>query len=118
MKFTLAAAFMAALFLLLPPDVQGTIIVDGDFAPGEWNPAVELRAANTDAPWLPGNNLVNLYVSWDVTNLYVGVEGFSSTNNVFFIYIDSSNRSAGSGVYFCSMTAGGFSKSIKLVLLR
>lgn len=72
-----------------------SITVDGDFSPGEWNPALERRAVNGDMPWGPNNDLINLYVSWDLTNLYIGVEGYSSTNNVFLIYIDAGSLSTG-----------------------
>ncbi len=77
-------------FVVLAP-----ITVDGDFSLGEWNPALERRAVNGDVPWGPDNDLINLYVSWDLAALYVGVEGYSSTNNVLFIYIDSSSQSTG-----------------------
>jgi flagellar hook assembly protein FlgD len=89
------AAFLAAIVFLSPFQLSA-IVVDGDFSPGEWNPAIELRAVNSNVPWGPNNDLITLYVSWDVANLYIGVEGYSSSNNVFFIYIDSSTRSTGS----------------------
>ncbi len=95
MRSTIPAAVMAAIVLISPLPLYGTIIVDGDFSPGEWNPVIELRAQNTDFPWGPNNNLITLYVSWDPSNLYIGVEGFSSANNPFFIYIDSSTRITG-----------------------
>jgi flagellar hook assembly protein FlgD len=95
MRYRLAA-LVAALMLLCPPaGAHASITVDGDFSPGEWIDALELRATNTDVPWGPNNNLINLYVSWDSDNLYVGVEGFSSQNNVFFIYVDSSVLATG-----------------------
>jgi len=89
-------ALASSLVLLLAPaGGRASIAVDGDFSPGEWISSIELRATNSTAPWGPNNDLRNLYVSWDAANLYVGVEGFSSTNNVFFIYVDSSTRTAG-----------------------
>ncbi len=69
--------------------------IDGNFVPGEWLPSVELRASNTDTPWATDNDLTNLYVSWNQTDLFVGVEGLTGSNNVFFIYIDSSTRLVG-----------------------
>lgn len=75
--------------------VLATITVDGDFTPGEWNPALEKRAVNDDVTWGPNNDLVDIYVSWDPVNLYIGVEGYSSTNNVFFIYIDTGSIATG-----------------------
>jgi flagellar hook assembly protein FlgD len=96
MQSRLIATLASLLFLALAPAGAGASkIVDGDFSPGEWIPTLELRATNTVIPWGPNNDLVDLYVSWDASNLYVGVEGFSSANNVFFIYVDSSSRTAG-----------------------
>jgi flagellar hook assembly protein FlgD len=95
MHVRFAPAFAALLLALAPIGAPASIAVDGDFSPGEWIPSLELRATNAVAPWGPNNDIVNLYVSWDASNLYVGVEGFSSTNNVFFIYIDSSSRATG-----------------------
>ncbi|UCF06019.1 MAG: T9SS type A sorting domain-containing protein [bacterium] len=85
----------ATITVIIPAAADCAIVVDGDFSIGEWNPVFELRASNTDVPWGPNNDLVNLYVSWDLSNLYVGVEGYSSVNNVFLIYIDSSTRATG-----------------------
>ncbi len=89
------AAFLAAIVFISPLRPASAVVVDGDFSPGEWNPAVELRAVNSNTPWGPNNDLITLYVGWDAANLYIGVEGYSSTNNAFFIYIDSSTRSTG-----------------------
>jgi flagellar hook assembly protein FlgD len=99
----LSTSIMVAALVLLSASIPfvistpagASINVDGDFSLGEWIPPLELRASNTTAPWGPDNDLRNLYVSWDADNLYVGVEGFSSENNVFFIYVDSSARTAG-----------------------
>jgi len=87
-----AAILLAVLHI---PGAAGGIEVDGNFAPGEWNPVLEKRAANQDQPWGPNNDLINLYLSWDGDSIYAGVEGYSSANNVFFIYIDSSARDTG-----------------------
>ncbi len=95
MHSRLATALAALLLALTPIRAGASKSIDGDFSSGEWIPALELRATNTVVPWGPGNDLVNLYVSWDASNLYVGVEGFNSTNNVFFIYVDSSSRATG-----------------------
>jgi len=95
MRFRFAVAFAAFLLVSVLGKAGASITVDGDFSLGEWIPSLELRATNTTAPWGPNNDLRNLYVSWDATNLYVGVEGFSSTNNVFFIFVDSSSRTTG-----------------------
>jgi flagellar hook assembly protein FlgD len=92
----LVTAVLAAMLLLTgfsTAHAQKTI--DGNFFPGEWLPSVELRADNTDRPWAEDNDLINLYVGWDQNDLFVGVEGHSGSNNVFFIYIDSSSRLVG-----------------------
>ncbi len=92
--FIRAAGLTFLLLAILTPGAGG-ITVDGDFSPGEWNPVLEKRAGNQDQPWSPNNDLINLYLSWDGDSVYAGVEGFSSTNNVLFIYLDSSSRTTG-----------------------
>ena len=94
-KLLRAAVTATALVTALFTCVSAQKTIDGNFAPGEWNPSLELRAVNADEPWGPNNDLINLYVSWDQIDLFIGVEGFSSPNNVFFIYIDSSSRLVG-----------------------
>ncbi|MBD3179326.1 MAG: hypothetical protein GF417_06830, partial [Candidatus Latescibacteria bacterium] len=89
------AVIIALLLFVLYPHAALGITVDGDFSPGEWNPVLERRAGNQDQPWGPDNDLINLYLSWDGDSLYAGVEGFSSANNIFFIYLDSSSRTTG-----------------------
>lgn len=70
-----------------------TITVDGDLS--EWSDD-ELRVPDeNDSVWNPGtglNEIKNIFVTWDDSSLYIGIEG-KITNNGLILFMDSGKKS-------------------------
>lgn len=66
-----------------------TISVDGDLS--DWLSDEKRISDESDSNWNPGtdrNEIKNLYVTWDESNLYIGIEG-KVENNGLLLFLDS-----------------------------
>jgi len=90
-------ALLSAIFLLMAIRIAAaaSIVVDGSLGYDEWEAGTGPLATNDTIPWSPDNDLWGLYVTWDSTDLYLGVRGYASENNVFLLYLDSDARTTG-----------------------
>jgi len=84
-KIILLTVFLFSATLLLGGPYT-TPIIDGDLS--DWD-LDELRVDDptTDSAWGAGNEFDNLWVTWDLVNLYVGIE-YTATNNAMIVYFD------------------------------
>jgi len=88
---SLLLLLVAAPVLAVP---YNTIVVNGTWDAGEWDQTNETFASNTFPGWNEYGNVRSILVTWDASNLYVGVRG-NSWNNAMLIYIDSSSLTTG-----------------------
>ncbi len=64
-----------------------TPTVDGDLA--DWDPALRVASNTVVSDWSAANELTALYVAFDDTHLYVGIDGTVESNNVIVAYLDT-----------------------------
>lgn len=96
------AALTAAPALAAPQAPYNSPIIDGAIG-SDWEIDENvLSDLPDDSPW-GGNELRELWVTWDVDNLYIGIE-FSVSGNGMTVYID-----AGSGGTISFRSADGWS---------
>ena len=69
---------------------DGSRGVDGIWGEDEWYPPTDLVASNTFPGWSEYGNVKGLLVTWDASDLYIGLKG-NSWGNATLIYIDSSD---------------------------
>jgi len=98
MKRNSLAGLLALLLLAatLPATATpyNTVTVDGLWGAGEWDQANETLASNTHNPWGDDGNVKSILVTWDASNLYVGLRG-NAWGNAMLLYIDSSSLATG-----------------------
>lgn len=61
--------------------------VDGDLS--DWDPALRVAVNTVPSSWTPANELTSLYVAFDDTSLYVGIDGTVGTDNAIVAYLDT-----------------------------
>ncbi|MDD3642485.1 MAG: FlgD immunoglobulin-like domain containing protein, partial [Candidatus Krumholzibacteria bacterium] len=83
--------------------------------PNPFNPATEIRFGLA----APGRAVIRIYDASGrlVRTLFDG-EMPAGDHTAIWNGIDERGRAAASGVYFCRLEAGGFSKTLKMILLR
>ena len=90
----LLALLMLAASLPAAATPYNTVTVDGLWGAGEWDQANETVASNTFGGWADHGNVKSILVTWDASNLYVGLRG-NAWNNAMLLYIDSSSLATG-----------------------
>ena len=89
----------------------GTPIIDGDIGE-DWEIAdLVVDDAVGESPWGP-NDLDNLYVTFDDTNLYLGVE-YLVDNNGMIIYIDSGRPGGETDFNSANGYTGGWQRNLQ-----
>jgi len=84
--FSIFVIFFLLSTTALIAGVYSTPTIDGDLS--DWD-IDELRVddSTTDSPWGSGDEFDNLWVTWDETNLYVGIE-YTASSNAMIVYFD------------------------------
>lgn len=102
-------ALMVAASLPAAATPYNTVTVDGLWGAGEWDQANETVASNTFGGWGDYGNVQSVLVTWDASNLYVGLRG-NAWNNAMLLYIDSSSIATGqeNADYFQGFVTQGF----------